>query len=86
MRAHGPRQFVVGLIAVLAVTIGLVIPPASALVNDLFVSSAGTDSVLEYDATGAFVASFVAIRNSWRKPASSAWNCQLAPQSRSARS
>ena len=31
-------------------------------------------------------ASCVAIRNSWRKPASSAWNCQLAPQSRSARS
>src|SRR6266851_5021825 len=31
-------------------------------------------------------ASCVAMRNSWRKPASSAWNCQLAPQSRSARS
>src|SRR2546422_1012284 len=59
-RAHGPRQFVAGFIVGLAVTMGLGIKPASAMPGDLFVSSYGNSSVMEYNGTtGAFITTFV---------------------------
>jgi hypothetical protein len=59
MRSHGPRQFMAAFIAVLAGTIGLGIPPARALPNDLFVSSLFTNEVLQYNGTnGASTGAF----------------------------
>ena len=53
------RSTVLAFITVLAVTIGVVCLPAAAMADDLFVSSLGNNSVLEYNGTtGAFVRAF----------------------------
>src|SRR5437763_15408317 len=58
------RSTVLAFITVLAVTIGVVCLPAAAMADDLFVSSLGNNSVLEYNGTtGAFVRAFVPAGN-----------------------